>query len=143
LTGYYEYVGTPTADIVAQYFVGAKPYGEGLKAWIDRSPSFATDKITAPVLLQPTDPWHLIGVWDMYAALVDQGKPVELQYIRSGEHNIRKPLQVLAHQEMIVDWFDYWLNDHEDQSAHKTEQYLRWQKIRDQQQRTNPTDVVR
>jgi dipeptidyl aminopeptidase/acylaminoacyl peptidase len=130
LTGYYEYVGTPAAAEVAKYYVGARPYGEGLKEWIERVPSLSTDKITAPVLFQPADPWHLLGMYDMYAAMLDQGKPVELQYIRSGEHVIRKPLQVLWHQEMLVDWFDFWLNGHEVPSADKTEQYARWREMR-------------
>jgi dipeptidyl aminopeptidase/acylaminoacyl peptidase len=131
LTGYYEYVGTPLAAEEAEASVGARPYGDGLKTWIERVPSFSTDKIIAPVLFQPADPWHLISIWDMYAALVDQRKPVELQYIRGGEHNIRKPLEVLAHQEMIVDWFDFWLNGHENDSPNKVEQYRRWRKLRD------------
>jgi dipeptidyl aminopeptidase/acylaminoacyl peptidase len=130
LTGYYEYVDTPAANIVAESYVGARPYGAGLKLWIERVPSLATDKISAPVLFQPADPWHLIGVWDMYAALRDQGKPVELQYIRSGEHNIRKPAHVLAHQELLVDWFDFWLNDHENSAPEKAEQYARWRNMR-------------
>ncbi len=131
LTGYYEYVGTPLAATDANFYVGARPYGEGLKTWIDRVPSFSTDKITAPVLFQPADPWHLLGIWDLYAALLDQGKPVELQYMRTGEHVIRKPLQVLAHQEIIVDWFDFWLNGHEDSASTKAKQYERWDKLRE------------
>jgi hypothetical protein len=35
-------------------------------------------------------------LWDMYAAMLDQHKPVELQHMRGGEHNIRKALQVFA-----------------------------------------------
>lgn len=143
LTGYYEYVGTPLAKADADFYVGARPYGEGLKDWIDRVPSLSTDKITAAVLFQPADPWHLLGIWDMYAAMLDQGKPVELQYMRSGEHNIRKPLQVLAHQEMIVDWFDFWLNAHEDQIPEKAEQYARWRKLREARLAQAPVAVPR
>jgi dipeptidyl aminopeptidase/acylaminoacyl peptidase len=130
LTGFYEKVDSSSANVIAESYVGARPYGEGLKLWMERVPSLATDKISAPVLFQAADPWHLIGVWDMYAALRDQGKPVELQYIRSGEHNIRKPLHVLAHQELIVDWFDFWLNDHEDSTPEKAAQYSRWRMMR-------------
>jgi hypothetical protein len=133
LTGYYEYVGTPLAKADADFYVGARPYREGLKTWLERVPSLSTDKITAPVLFQPADPWHLLGIWDMYAAMLDQGKQVELQYMRTGEHNIRKPLQVLAHQEMIVDWFDFWLNGHEEKDTTKAEQYARWRKLREAQ----------
>ena len=137
LTGYYEYVGTPLAAADADFYVGARPYGEGLKKWMERVPSFSTDKITAPVLFQPADPWHLLGVWDMYAAMLDQGKPVELQYMRSGEHNIRKPLQIFAHQEMIVDWFDFWLNGHEDPASQQGAAIERWGKLREARDRSN------
>jgi dipeptidyl aminopeptidase/acylaminoacyl peptidase len=98
--------------IDADEYVGARLYGEGLQKWIERVPSFATDKITAPVLFQSADSWHLLGMYDMYAAMLDQGKPVESQYLRSGEHNITKPLPVRAHQKMLVGWFDFWLNGH-------------------------------
>ena len=116
-------VDTPMAKSDADAFVDARPYGEGLKSWIERVPSLSTDKIRGPVMFQAADPWHLIGFWDMYAAMRDQGKPVELQYMRSGEHNIRKPLQVLAHQEMIVGWFDFWLNGHEDADSSKADHW--------------------
>jgi hypothetical protein len=53
-----------------------------------------------------------------------------LQYFRSGTDNIIKPLQVLAHQEMLVDWFDFWLNGSEDNSPTKAEQYERWRQLR-------------
>jgi len=29
-----------------------------------------------------------------------------------------------------VDWYDFWLNDHEDQNATKAEQYARWEKLK-------------
>lgn len=62
--------------------------------------------------------------------MLNQGNPVELQYMRSGEHNIRKPLQVLAHQEMLVDWFDFWLKGHQNSNPTKTAQYIRCQALR-------------
>lgn len=130
LTGYYEYAGTPIARLYAEAYMGGRPYGDGLKKWLARAPSLQTDKITAPVLFQAADPWHLISIWGMYAPLLDQGKPVELQYIRGGEHNIRKPLELLAHQEMLVDWFDFWLNGHEDPAPGKAAQYGRWHQLR-------------
>jgi hypothetical protein len=73
----------------------------------------------------------LISLWSLYAELRDQGKPVELQYIRSSQHNITKPLQRFAQQEMLVDWFDFWLNGHEDAAPEKVEQYARWHKLRE------------
>jgi hypothetical protein len=72
----------------------------------------------------------LLPLWGLYAPLRQQGKPVELQYIRGGQHNLNKPLEVLAHQELIVDWFDFWLNGHEDPSTDKLDQYRRWKAFR-------------
>jgi hypothetical protein len=37
---------------------------------------------------------------------------------------IRAP--VLAHQKLIVDWFDFWLNGRENPSTEKLDQYRRW-----------------
>jgi hypothetical protein len=110
----------------AEFQAGALPYGEGLQKWVERAGGFRTDRIRAPVLVSAGDPVHLIALWSLYAPLRDQGKPVELQYIRSGQHNFTKPLQVLAHQEMLVDWFDFWLNGHEASDLAKAQQYARW-----------------
>jgi dipeptidyl aminopeptidase/acylaminoacyl peptidase len=134
LTDYYTYVDYYSAEQlqkVANVFAGTKPYGEGLRQWLERAPGFATDKISASVLLSPASPQDLISIWSLYASLRDQGKPVELQYIRTGEHNLAKPLQRFAHQEMLVDWFDYWLNGHEDPDSRKSAQYARWRALKE------------
>jgi dienelactone hydrolase len=135
LTDYYSFIDYPDPEYAqhnAQVVVGgAKPYGEGLKLWLERAPEFSTDKITAPILLSLASPQDLMGEWSFYAALRDQGKPVELQYMRSGQHNLSKPLQRFAQQEMLVDWFDFWLNKHEDADPSKANQYARWRRLRE------------
>jgi hypothetical protein len=131
--GYYTYIDYElpnSAKRAADVFAGSSPYGEGLQNWIERSPGFNTDKIRAPVLISAGDPQHLISLWSLYAPLRDQHKPVELQYIRNGQHNFTKPLEVFAHQEMLVDWFDFWLNDHEAAAPEKAEQYARWREMK-------------
>lgn len=118
------------ADFYNLVGAGEPPYGDGLARWLEHSPGFNSERINSPVLFCAGDPQHLLGVWGMYSMLRAQGKPVELQYIRSGQHNLTKPLQRLAHQEMLVDWFDFWLNDHEDDAAAKAAQYARWRALR-------------
>ncbi len=130
MTGYYSYVDSPLHGVTEQ-LLGAAPYGQDLSTWTERSPSMSTDKISAPVLIFAADPWHLLGMWDLYAALRYQEKPVELHYVRTGRHNIKKPLHKLAHQEMLVDWFDFWLNSNEDADPEKIEQYRRWGELRE------------
>jgi dipeptidyl aminopeptidase/acylaminoacyl peptidase len=133
LFDYFAFVDTPLRPIAENVDAGAKPYGDGLQKWLERAPGFNTDKIQAPVLISAADPYHLIHLWSLYASLRDQGKPVDLQYIRSGDHNITKPLQKLVHQEAMVDWFDFWLNGHEDPDPVKAYQYVRWRQLRELQ----------
>jgi dienelactone hydrolase len=127
---YVDYLMPTYADEAANFMAGAKPYGSGLQKWLERAPGFHSENVRAPVLFSVGGPQHLLGLWGFYAALRDQGKPVELQYFRSGAHTFRKPLQILAHEELLVDWFDFWLNGHEDPSPEKAEQYARWRKLR-------------
>lgn len=130
MTGYYSYVDSPLQGLTESDIIGAAPIDDGLQVWFDKSPSMSTSSISAPVLMSATDPMHLLSLWDFYAALRYQKKAVELQYIRSGKHNIEKPLHKIAHQEMIVDWFDFWLNSHQDSDPGKADQYLRWREMR-------------
>ena len=129
MTGYYSYIDSPIQGSTEELH-GVFPYGQGLDEWIERSPNMATEKIQAPVLIFASDPWHLLSLWDMYAALRYQKKPVELQYFRTGRHNLKKPLHKLAHQEMLVDWFDFWLDGDEDTDSFKVEQYQRWREMK-------------
>jgi dienelactone hydrolase len=110
--------------------LGSKPFGEGLQKWLRDSPGFNTDKIHSPVLFEVNDPALLIYDWDLYAALRLQQKPVDLLYIRNGAHVLRKPRELLASQSMSVDWYDFWLNEHEDPDPAKADQYLRWRELR-------------
>ena len=128
-TGYNSYVDSPIAG-VTERLLGAYPYGEGLSDWLDKSPAMSADKIRAPVLIFASDPWHLLGVWDLYATLRYQDKPVELHYIRTGQHNLKKPRHRLSHQEMLVDWFDFWLNADNATSALQPDRFDRWTEMK-------------
>ncbi len=114
----------------AEFIAGPLPYGGGLNDWMQRAPALLTHKIVAPVAISATNPEDLMSLWNLYAPLRDQGKPVDLQYMRTGQHNLSKPLQILAHQEFLVDWFDFWLNAHEDTAAGKAKQYERRRGLR-------------
>jgi dienelactone hydrolase len=141
--GYYTFIDERTPKSVrdfAEFQAGALPCGEGLQKWMERAGGFRTDRIRAPVLISAGDPVHLIALWSLYAPLRDQGKPVELQFIRSGHHNLTKPRQVLAHQELLVDWFDFWLNGHEEPDLAKAEQYGRWREMQKSSNATSATN---
>jgi len=122
--------GEPGRSKVQAAMIGSEPFGRGLQKWLSDSPGFNTDKILVPVLFQASSPLELIYSWDVYALMRLQNKPVELLYFRNGEHVLEKPQEVLASQEMSVDWYDFWLNGHVDPDPAKAEQYARWQELR-------------
>lgn len=121
-------------EALAQYN-GAVGYGAGLKTWLDSAPGFNADKIQVPLRLQVEAGRELIlGPWELFNALRLQKKPVEYYIIPDidhGSHLIQKPSQCLASQEGAVDWFDFWLNGHEDNTPSKAEQYVRWAKLKE------------
>ena len=133
LWGYYQAVDYSFPDNArnwAALVAGAPPFGAALKDWVQRAPGFNTDRIQAAVLVFAGDPQHLLGLWSLYASLRDRRKPVELQYIRGGQHNLTRPAEVFAHQDMLIDWFDFWLNDHESPDPAKASQYAHWRELR-------------
>jgi len=50
--------------------------------------------------------------------------------MRNGQHVLTKPLERWVSQEINVDWYDFWLNVHEDPDPGKAEQYRRWRELR-------------
>ena len=124
-----DYRGPQTVK-VATDLIGSAPFGDGLKLWLSRSPGFSTDKIHVPVLFEENSPPTLVYSWDLYAALRLQARPVELLYMRSGKHILEQPSHLYASQEMNADWYDFWLNGHEDPNPTKSPQYSRWHQLR-------------
>jgi dipeptidyl aminopeptidase/acylaminoacyl peptidase len=109
--------------------VGPKPFGDGLSQWIKSAAAFHTDRVCTPTLWQVTSPASLVYVWEAYATLRAQNKPVDFLYVRNGNHVLLKPLQRLAVQGMNVDWYDYWLNGRKDPDPAKADQYKRWESM--------------
>jgi dipeptidyl aminopeptidase/acylaminoacyl peptidase len=124
-----DYGGPGRAESIAAA-MGGPPFADGLQKWISDSAGFNTDKIDVPILFEANSPVGIIYAWDVYAAMRLQKKPVELLYFRNGEHILTKPLERLASQEMNVDWYDFWLNDHADPDPTKAEQYARWENLK-------------
>lgn len=109
---------------------GARPFGEGLNLWLQYAPGFHLDRVQVPVRIEAIGPGSLLEEWGTYAALAKQEKPVDLIYIRDGQHILQKPLDRLASQQGNVDWFRFWLKGEEDPDPLKIEQYARWRRMR-------------
>ena len=135
-----DFMGAERAKDMAISRMATEPFGDGLQKWTSDSPGFNTDRIHAPILFEANRPISAIYAWDIYAALRLQHKPVEFLYIRNGDHVLSRPLEILASEETNVDWYDFWLNGHEDPDPAKAEQYARWRELRKLQQGNDAKD---
>lgn len=128
---YVDYGGPSTiADYVQLEAQGMPPTKDGLQQWIKVVPGFRADRIRAATLFTAGDQLHLLFLWGLYAPMRAAGKTVELQYMRTGQHNLTFPSQRFAAQTLLVDWFDFWLNDHQDDDPAKQDLYARWRALR-------------
>ena len=123
-------------DFETRYENGGLPFGaEGLKNWIVKSPVFNTDKMKTPLLILSFAPGALLAQWEEYSTLYQQNKPVELITLPAPyEHPSTNPKNRLYSETFNADWFDFWLNNHEDPDPAKAEQYKRWREMRKMQE---------
>ena len=76
-------------------------------------------------------------MWQPYAGLRYLDKPVELMMLNTDEHVLTNPAVRLASQGGSVEWFRFWLQDYEDPSPAKADQYKRWRQLRKLQEENN------
>ncbi len=86
-------------------------------------------RIDTPLLLQVSDNEFRLAL-EAYAALREQGQPVEM-YVYPGEfHTKDQPVHRLAVYQRNLDWFSFWLQHREDPAPAKRAQYMRWEAMR-------------
>ena len=136
--GYVQYLVNPYSKRDWATVNGGDPFGETFDLWRENSPSFTVDRVRTPVRLEGYgDISSVIGAWEWYAKLVMLDRPVDLIYIPDGTHLLVKPWERMTSQQGNVDWFCFWLKGEEDADAEKREQYVRWEYLKSQQDRTN------
>jgi dipeptidyl aminopeptidase/acylaminoacyl peptidase len=118
--------------------IGSRPFSNGLKRWLARSPDFNLDKVTAPLLVVAEGRPSVLFMWEAYAGLRYLNKPVELVMLKTDEHVLTNPAVRLASQGGSLDWFRFWLQGYEDSDPPKAEQYQRWETLCDMQRAQNP-----
>jgi hypothetical protein len=112
---------------------GVKPFGkEGLLKWQESAPGFNLDRTQSPLLISCLEKGTLVATWDIYGALRTLRKPVEMMWLTKEDapHVLVQPRHRYLSQELAVDWFDFWLNEHEDPNPTKTGQYAKWRELR-------------
>jgi dipeptidyl aminopeptidase/acylaminoacyl peptidase len=135
--GYLQYVLGLNDYVNIDSLYGGPPYGANLKNWVAKAPGFNLDRVKAPLRIAVLQPQLLLLNWDWFSGLLDLGKPVDMVMFETGDHYLEKPNEKLSIGETNVDWFDFWLNGHEDSDLTKTAQYARWEKLCDLQMANN------
>ncbi|HEY3814564.1 MAG TPA: hypothetical protein VGL66_15185 [Caulobacteraceae bacterium] len=120
--------------------LGGEPWGDTLSTWVARDPSLHADAMQAPLLLEAHG-LYVLPSWDIYALLRWQKKPAELVVYPHAIHLLRNPRQRFEELEANADWFDFWLQGHEDSDPTKAGQYARWRKMRDERPPRRPRPV--
>jgi hypothetical protein len=127
--GYYSLT---TSDAMRSLIRGFLQVGSGdqvVEKWASLSIAYRAGAVTAPLLIQVSDT-ELVQTAPIYVALKDAGKPVEA-YVFPDENHIKwQPQHKLAVAERAIDWFRFWLQDREDNSPTKLDQYKRWRHLR-------------
>ena len=132
--GYFQYITFVRSDPpYAESFEaanGGPPFGDKLSEWIEQSPGFNLDKVRTPVRLISNGTESLFSEWEWFAGLSRLHRPVEMIYLPEAEHIIKRPWERMVSQGGNVDWFCFWLEDHEDPDPAKAEEYGRWRGLR-------------
>lgn len=130
--GYFQELVYPQfASEKDDMFGGATPFGDGLGTWLSESPSFSLGKVNTPLrLLALGNSTDVSELWEWFASLLLQRKPVEYVFLPDAAHLVVKPWERMITQQGLVDWFRFWLKDEEDPDAAKVEQYARWRQLR-------------
>jgi hypothetical protein len=128
--GYFQQIAFPhLAPDFARLNGGKPPFGEGLRDWLQESPSFSLDKVNAPVQLVSLGPDSVLEMWEWYVGLTFQRKPVDFVWLPDADHMIVKPFERLVAQQDLVDWFCFWLNP-EVHGGCSPDEYVRWSKLK-------------
>ncbi len=120
---------------------GVVPWGGELDSWVANNPTLHLDRLKTPLRYEQYEN-NLSSWWGTYAFLRRQHKPVEYFVFNDASHQIMKPAHRLSSQQGNVDWFSFWLKDEEDLDPAKADQYKRWHKLREQQEKSVPAAIA-
>jgi hypothetical protein len=114
---------------------GGPAFGVGLEQWLMHAPGFNAEHIHTPLLMTCQDGGlgMIIGKWETYSRLRHLNRPAQMYLMPAVDkhpaHTPQNPEQIIAIQEIAIDWFEFWLTGKEDASPRKREQYARWHRL--------------
>jgi dienelactone hydrolase len=114
-----------------------RPY-DAREGFLKKSPAWNADKIRTPILMQLPESEYP-GMMQLYGALLDYGRAVEMYVFAGAFHYKNDPRQRLTVYNRNVEWIEFWLKGVESPRADLADQYSRWRKMREGQC-SRPTD---
>lgn len=96
--------------------------------WRLLSPALNVERIRAPLLLQLPEQESRYAT-ELYARLSNSTTPTELYVFPDEAHIKVQPRHRLAVYQRNLDWFRFWLQDHEDDDPRRSDQYRRWRTL--------------
>lgn len=96
--------------------------------WKPASLAANAASVKTPLLMQLSDDEYRLGL-EAYAALRENGQPVDM-FVFPGEHHIKwQPAHRLAIYRRNLDWFRFWLKGEVDPDPAKAAQYAAWKAL--------------
>ena len=131
---YFYYLGGEVwQNKFAGWGLGGWPEGVAREKWKELAASLRADKIHTALLNQVSDSEYL-GYLSLYTSLQKLGRPVEMVIYPDELHVINQPKHRYEIYERNLDWFRFWLKGEDDLDPNKHAQYLRWRRLRDQEE---------
>ena len=127
--GVYWLVGQSHARADLEHALGGPPYGGTLKNWLQFAPAARAGEVRVPLLLEAAAD-EGVSMLEMFTALRRHDAPVELVLYPNESHILTEPRHRYFSMERNLDWFNFWLQDKQDDDPAKRGQYARWQEMR-------------
>ncbi len=115
--GYLQYITDFNEYVDAPSLYGGPPFGPYLNTWMKLSPGFNLQRVRAPLLITVLNPRFVLDDWEWFQGLRDLRKPVQMLMLDGEaheEHLLETPRDRALSAGATTDWFDFWLNGHED-----------------------------
>jgi len=125
---------------VIDSIVGGPPVAANYEKWRQFAPSLQAPSKRVPVLIeyQAGDPAAL----EVFESWTKQGVPAELVLYPGEGHLFHQPKHQFFSMQRNVDWFSFWLLGQKDGDPAKTQQYQRWELLKQKISRITPRSKI-
>lgn len=139
-SGIEPYLATRSGRTLLEEMGAGKGFPESPRFWSQIDLADHVGTIEAPILFHFAASESVFGPPRLIRRLDDAGLPYEAFIFKDEYHTKVQPAHIQAIYDRNLDWFRFWLQDYEDPSAAKKDQYVRWRQLRELQCK-NPRSV--